>query len=202
MLAENVVIYIKQANELPIPVTVRIEWLPDGKIKPIMYWTPDNSCYEVKHIYESTLLAFLKEKGVGIRFKVKAELKEILDNMICTRHETFLYLTDSRFCAKGFIDERYSHPSKVYVPVTVDVFPNAKYELVYFQVGDNRYMVEKTLEVEPRASFQAGGIGVWHKVDARLINHNNDDDPNPNKSECRQAALFRELNKWFIVKTA
>jgi len=201
-MADKVVIYIKETDEPPVPVTVRIEWLPNGKIKPLMYWTPDSSCYEIKHIYESTLLAFLKEKGIGIRFKVRAELTEIPDNMVRPRHETYLYFTDGRFCERGFIDQRYSHPNKEYVPVTVDVFPNADYELVYFRVDDHRYMVEKTLKVEPRASFQAGGIGVWHKVDARLVNDDNDEDPNPNKSECRQAALFWELNKWFIVKIA
>jgi len=194
MLAENIVIYLKQANEHAVPVTVRIVWLPDGNIKPIMYWTPDNSCYEVKHIYESTLLAFLKEKGVGIRFKLRAELKEMPDNTAYSRHETFLYFADGRFCQRGFIDKRYVHPNKEYIPVTIDIFPNADYELLYFQVGDNRYIVEKTLEVEPRGSFQAGGIGIWHKVAARLVNDNND--------EYRQAALFWELNKWFVVKAA
>lgn len=201
-MQENIVIYIKQTNEPLIPVTVRIEWLPNGKIKPIMYWTPDNSCYEVKHIYESTLLAFLKEKGVGIRYKVRAEMKDAPNNMICFRHETFLYFTDNRFCERGFIDERYEHPNKEYIPVTVDVFPNAGYELIHFRVGNSRYMVEKTLEVEPRGSFQAGGIGIWHKVNARLVNDNNDEDHDCNKNECRQAALFWELNKWFVVRTA
>jgi len=167
-----------------------------------MYWTPDNSCYKIKHIYESTRLAFLKEKGIGIRFKVIAELNEISDNMICARHETYLYLTDNRFCERGFIDERYSHSNKEYVPVTMDVFPDAAYELMYFRVGNNRYMVEKTLNVEHRGSFQVGGIGVWHKVDARLVNDDNDEDPNPNKSERRQAALFWELNKWFVAVKA
>ena len=202
MLSDKVIVYIRQGNEPLIPVTVRIEWLPNGKIRPTMYWTPDNSCYEVKHIYESTLLAFLKEKGVGIRFKVRAELKEISDNVAYARHETYLYFTDGRFCERGFIDERYSHSNKEYVPVIVDVFPNADYALVSFRVGDKRYMVEKTLKVESRASFQAGGIGVWHKVDVRLVNDDNDEDPNPNKSEHRKAALFWELNKWFVVRVA
>jgi len=35
-------------------------------------------------------------------------------------------------------------------------------------------MVERTIAVEPRGSFRAGGIGIWHKVDARLINSYND----------------------------
>lgn len=198
-MADKVIIYIKQAGEPLIPVAVRIEWLPNGKIKPLMYWTPDNSCYVIKHIYESISLALLKEKGVGIRFKVSAELDEISHNTVYARHETYIYFTDGRFCERGFIDGRYGHPNKKYVQVTIDVFPNAGYELVYFQVDNNRYMVEKTLEVEPRASFKAGGIGVCHKVAARLINNNNDEDPASSKSERRQAALFLELNKWFVV---
>lgn len=199
MTVDNTIIYIKRTGEPLIPVTARVEWLPNGKIKPLMYWPPDNSCYVVKHIYEAIPLALLKEKSVGIRFKVNAELKEIPDNTIYARHETYLYFTDSRFCEKGFIDGRYDHSNKKYISVTIDVFPNADYELVYFQVDYNRYMVEKTLEVEPRASFKAGGIGICHKVAVRLVNNDNDEDPTPGKSERRQAALFWELNKWFVV---
>ena len=176
-------VYVKQPNEPPTPVTVRIDWLPSGKIKPIMYWTPDNSCYEIKYICESTLLAFLKEKGVGIRFKVIAELEPYF------RHEIYLYFCDNRFCEKGFIDQRYSHPCKEYIPVTMDVFPNADYELVSFNVGSNRYVIEETLEIKPKASLQAGGIGVCHKVNAHLAT-----------GECRQAALYWELDKWFVAK--
>ena len=195
-------IYLKQNDAPPIPITTRIEWFPDGKIKPLIYWTPDNSCYEVKHVYESTLLAFLKEGGVGIRFKINAVMKDAPDHSAYIIHETYLYFADSRFCEKGFIDDRYGHPNKEYISVMLDIFPNGTYELVYFKVGDNRYAVERTLDVEPRGSFLAGGIGIWHKVDARLVNNNNDDDPNPNESVCCQAALFWELNKWFIVKAA
>jgi len=34
---EEPIIYIKQSGELKIPVTARIEWLPNGKIKPLFY---------------------------------------------------------------------------------------------------------------------------------------------------------------------
>jgi len=65
-------------------------------------------------------------------------------------------------------------------------------------------MVEKTIAVEPRGSFHAGGAGLWHKVEARLVNADDDKDPDPNKSVRRLAALYLELNKWFvsIAKTA
>jgi len=185
----NTVVYIKQANEPPIPVTVRLEWLPNGKIKPIMYWTPDNSCYEVKHVYESTSLAFLREKGVGIRFRVRAEMREMPDNTSCARHETFLYLADMRFCESGFIDDRYSHPNKKYVTVTVDVFPNAEYELVRFCVGDECYVVERTLKVEPRALYRVGGIGVWHRVDVRANSG----------GEWQRKAVFWEVGGWYVA---
>ena len=200
MLADKTIIYIKQTDVPIIPVTARIEWLSDGKIKPIMYWTPDNACYEIKHIYESTVLAFLKERGKGIRFKIKAELIEQSehDSQI-TLHETYLYFADNRYCEKGFIDERYGHSKKEYIPVALDIFPDGDYELVWFWVGDNRYMVEKTLAVEPRGSFHAGGIGVCHKVEARLVKADDDEDPDPQISIRRLAALYRELNKWFVA---
>lgn len=202
-MEDSAIIYIKQMDGKRVPVTVRIGWLPDGKIRPLLYWTPDNLCYEVKHTYESTLLAFVKDKGAGIRFKVKAELRDASEHgVVHTQHETYLYFADNRFCEKDFIDGRYAHGNKQYIPVILDVFPNADYELVYFRVDDNRYMVEKTLEIEPRGSFNAGGIGICHKVDVRLVNIDNDEDPDPHKSIRRQAALFWELNKWFVVKAA
>jgi len=199
---ENTIIaYIKQPYESPIPVTVQVKWLADGKIIPLMYWTPDNSRYEVKHVYESIKLAYLKERGVGIRYRVNAELMDIpdYDRLLYAKHETYLYLCDNRYCEKGFIDDRYNSASKKYVPVVLDIFPDGGYELVYFWVDDNRYKVEKTIDIEPRGSFHAGGIGVWHKIDVRLVNDDNDNDPNPSKRCCRLAALFLELNKWFVA---
>jgi len=184
-------IYIKQPNERPIPVTVRIEWLPNGKIKPLMYWTPDNSCYVIKHIYESTLLAFLKEKGEGIRFRVKAEIEGAPNYMDYARHEVYLYIVDNRFCAKNFIDGRYANPLKEYIPVVLDVFPDAEYELVSFRVGQNCYMVEDTLDVEFRSSYKIAGMGIWHKVRVRMMDE-----------ECCHASLVWEMDKWLIYKKA
>jgi len=193
--------YIKEGNGLPIPVTVQVKWLPDGKIKPIMYWTPDNSCYEVKQVYESIKLAYLKERGEGIRYRVNAELTDIpdYDCSLYIKHETYLYLCDNKYCEKGFIDDRYSNVKKKYIPVILDIFPDGEYEIIYFWVDNNRYKVEKTIEVEPRGSFHAGGIGIWHKLDARLVNNDNDDNPSPNENVRRLAALFLELNKWFVA---
>jgi len=197
-------IYIKQTGTPRIPVTVRIEWQPDGKIKPLMYWAPDGSCYEVVRIYESIQLAYLKDRGEGIRFKIRAQLKNPseYDDLRYARHETYMYFTDNRFCEKGFVDERYQHTNKKYIPITMDVFPNGDYELVYFRVDDNRYIVERTKDKEQRGSFFAGGIGVRHDVDARLVNPDNDEDLDPHNSTCRPAALYWELNKWFIAVKA
>ena len=86
--------------------------------------------------------------------------------------------------------------------MTLDVFPNGEYELVYFKAHGARYMVERTVAVEPRGSFDAGGVGVWHKVEARQVNTDDDEDPDPLKSIFRKAALYFEINKWFVrVKT-
>ena len=70
------------------------------------------------------------------------------DNML----EIFiiLYLADNRFCGKNFIDERYNHASKEYIPVMLDVFPNGDYELIYFVVKELRYKVEKPISKEQR----------------------------------------------------
>ena len=78
------------------------------------------------------------------------------------------------------------------------MFQDGDYELVYFIARDIRYMVEKTLAIEPRGSFNAGGIGVWHKVEARQIDFESDEDLNPLKSVYRKAALYFEVNKWFV----
>jgi len=159
-----------------------------------MYWTPDNSCYVVKHIYESVRVSFLKENGVGIRYKVKAELEEMPDNTSNARHEIYLYFADNRFCEQGFIDERYSHPSKEYVPITMDVFSGGDYELISFRLGDNCYVVEKTLKIEPRALYLDGVMGVWHKVIARLVGGNDD-------GETRGVAISWEVDRWFVYSS-
>ena len=196
-------IYSKQTGEPRVPVTVRIEWFPDGTIRPLMYWMPDNSCYQVTHLYESTPLAFLKERGEGLRFKVRAKIIEIPESysdIKFIQHETYLYFEDRMFCGKNIIDSRYEHAGKEYIPVVMDIFPNADYEIIYFWVQEARYMVEKTIEIDARGSYGAGGVGVRHKVDARLVNADDDDDPDQNNSVRRPAALYFELNKWFVSK--
>ena len=201
-MTDKTIVYVKNYGETPIPVTVRIEWLPDGKIEPLMYWTPDGSCYEIKPDYEMTPLAFLEDRGEGLRYKVRAELIETPEPYSghqFSRHETYLYFADNWFYGKNFIDERYAHEGKEYIPVILDVFPDGDYEIVYFQVRGRRYAVEKTVAVEPRGSFYAGGVGVWHKVEARQVNEYDDEDPDPNKSVRRMAALFFEVNKWFVT---
>ena len=193
------IIYNKQNDGAIVPVTLRIEWLPDGKIKPLMYWMPDNSCFEVKHIYESTHLAFLKDQGEGIRFRVRSDCELSNHASDAPEHyekrtgqcETYLYLADNRFCAKGFIDERYYHAKKEYISVVTDIFPDGDYEIVCFGVHGQQYTVERTIAVEPRASFYAGGIGIWHKVEARLAD--------TDEGNSRLAALYWELNKWFVA---
>ena len=202
---DKFIIYCKQIGEPSVPVTIRVEWRPDGTIRPLLYWTPDGSCYQVIHIYETTPLALLKDRGEGLRFRVKSEVIETIEpysDFRFTRHEAYLYFADGRFCEKNIIDGRYGHKGKEYIPVTLDVFSNSDYELVYFMVQGSRYMVEKTIAVEPRGSYSAGGVGVWHHVEARRVNADNDDDPAPDKSVRRHAAIYFEINKWFTtIKT-
>ena len=196
LISNHPIIYIKESGGLSVPVTARIDWLPDGKILPRFYWTPDGSCYKIKHIYEMTPLAFLKDGGVGLRFRIRAAITETPEPYSGHRfaqHETYLYLASGLFCGKNIIDERYGHEGKKFIPVTLDVFPDCTYELINFTVQETKYTVEKTIAIEPRASFNAGGIGVWHKVKARQTG----------LDIVRTAALYFEINKWFIrVKTA
>jgi len=200
-MAERILVYSKQPGEEPIPLTVRVEWLPDGTIKPVMYWAPDGSCYEIKHVYECTQIAHLKDRGVGIRFKVRAGATEIPESCYDYRHityVTYLYFADSFFCGRNIVDSRYGHPGKEFIHVTLDVFPDCNYEIAYFRVKDQRYKVEHPHVAEPRGSYNAGGIGICHKVDARLVNEDDDEDPEPNNSIRRMAALFLEIDKWFV----
>jgi len=200
---DKIVIYSKQSGEPRVPLTIRIDWFPDGTIKPLLFWTPDGACYKVISQYQGVSLAFLKERGEGLRFEVTGEVIESDDeDLMYSRYETYLYLADSRFYQKNIIDERYGHAGKEYIPVTLDVFPDGDYELVYFWCRGARYMIEKTIAVEPRGSFRAGGAGLWHKVEARLINADDDEDPDPNKSVRRLAALYLELDKWFVTIAA
>ena len=202
-MINNMIIYSKQTGKPSVPVTVRIDWLSDGTIKPRLYWMPDGSCYEVKHVLEMTPLACLKHQSDGIRFRViSVILKNLESNPGCkfSRHETYLYFADNWFCGRNIVDDRYGHSGKEFIPVTLDVFPNGEYELIYFKLRETtRFMVEKTISVEPRGSYDAGGIGICHKVEARQINLDDEEDASPLESVYRKAALFFELNKWFIV---
>lgn len=200
-MADKTVVYCKRSGEPLIPLTVRIEWLSDGTIRPLIYWTPDGSCYKILS-QKGVPLAFLKDGGEGLRFEVRAELIEMPetdDEFLHSQYETYLYLSDRRFFQRNIIDERYDHAGKKYIPITMDVFPDGDYELVYFRYQEDRYKVEKTLGVEPRGSFYGGGTGIWHKVEARLINESDDNDPDPDKSVYRLAALYFEINKWFVA---
>jgi len=203
-MSEKTIVYGMEYDQSQVPLTVRVEWYPDGTIKPCMYWMPDESCYVVKHVYECTPLAFLKERADGLRFKVKAEAVETPELLYVSEpmySESYLYLLDKLFYEKNIVDDRYTHQGKEFVNVTLDILPNGEYEIIYFWVSGVRYRVEKTLEVEPRASFHAGGIGMCHKVEARQVNENDDDDVEANKSNKRTAALFFEINKWFVSKS-
>ena len=129
-MTEEAVIYGKQTGEQPDPLTIRIDWLSNGKIKPLMYWMPDGTCYEVMHVFEETPCAFLKEQGVGLRYKVRAKVIETPEPYPDPRFDqrvTYLYLADKRFCEKNIVDNRYGHAGKKYIPVTMDVFPNGEY---------------------------------------------------------------------------
>lgn len=198
---DKTIVYGRQNEQSQIPLTVRVEWHPDGTIKPCMYWTPDESRHMIKHIYECTPLAFLKEKADGLRFKVRAEIIEAPELLYVsepTHSEAYLYFSDKWFCGKNIIDERYRHENKEYITVSLDIFPNGEYEIVCFWVSGIRYKVERTLEVEPRASFNAGGAGMRHRVEARQVNEDNDDNPDIYKSNKRIAGLYFEINKWFV----
>jgi hypothetical protein len=195
--------YTKQSGETAVPVTVQIDWFPNGTIKPRFYWTPDGSCCEVLPNYRSMPLSFLRERGAGLRFEVTAEVIETPepdDEREGNRYNTYLYLEDKRFCEKNILDGRYGHDGKEYILVTLDVLPDGNYELIYFWVNGERWKVEKPIEIEPRGSFHAGGIGIWHKVEARLVNAGDDDCPDPLNSMRRTVAVYWELNKWFVAK--
>ena len=205
MMAEKFVVYIKQDGEPSVPVTVRIGWRPDGIIKPLEFWMPDHSHYRVTHIYEIVPRAFLKDKAEGIRFKVKAKITVEPDSYYEHRFiefDTYMVFASKRFCEKNIVDNRYKHPGKKYIPVIMDVFPAGDYELVYFWAKGNRYKVERTLTVDSRGTFKAGGFGLRHEVDARHVNSFDDEDPDQGNSIRRLAALYWELNKWFIAVDA
>ena len=205
-MAEKAVVYIEQSGEPSTPVTVRIGWRSDGLIKPLEFWMPDNTHYRVHKVYECTPRAFLEDKAEGVRFKIKAKITVSPDSYHEHRYiefETYLIFASNKFCEKNIIDSRYGHPGKAYVPVIMDVFPDGRYELVYFWAKGARYKVEKTLDIDDRGTFKTGGIGLRHEVDARLVNRFDDEDPDQRNSVRRPVALYWELDKWFVsVKTA
>jgi len=195
------VIYCKQPGEPPTPVTVRVEWQPDGKIVPLKYWTPDGICFKVNSIYEMTPLAFLKDRGEGVRFKIKSEiidLPEMDENFLHFQYETYLYFADNFFYRKGFVDGRYGHSGKEFISVTLDFFPDAGYELICFHVRGERYIVERKLQTEPRGSYLAGGVGIRHCVEARPAGADGGENPRP-YAAARVVALYFEVNKWFVT---
>ena len=201
-MAAKTIVYIKQYDDPLTPVTARIEWLPDGNIKPLSYWVPDGSCFQVKHIYETTELAFLKGHEKGLRFKIRSKVTqtpEPCSYYLHTQHETYLYFSGGWFSGGKFIDERYWHTGKEFIPVTLDIFPDGSYELICFWARGARYLVEKTLSMEPHGSFHAGGVGIRHKVEARLDDADNDKNIVVNNSARRMASLYFEVNKWFIA---
>jgi hypothetical protein len=197
-MSDRVIVYKKYSGEPSLPLTVRIDWLPDGTIIPLLYWTPDGSCYQILPPCPCVPLAFLKDRGEGLRFKVRAELIASDDELPQSQCDAYLFLADKLFCQKNIVDGRYDHAGKEYIPVTLDVFPDGDYELLYFWAHGSRYMVEKSLTKEYRGSFRAGGIGTRHKVEARLVNAEDDEDPDPTKTVRRSAGLYLELNKWFV----
>ena len=204
-LENKIIVYSKKNESHIVPVTARIGWRKDGKIVPIMYWTPDSKCFRIKHIFDMTPQSFLKNKGEGIRFFVKSILTDTAEQdsvNLNTCHESYLFFADNRFYGKNFIDGRYGHARKEYIPVMLDVFPDGGYEIIYFWVKNKRYIVEKTLNIEPHASYYAGGFGLRHVVYARLVNADDDNDPDPDNCIQREAALFLEVNKWFISRTS
>lgn len=204
MEADKTVIYGKRSGEPAVPLTIRIKWLSDGTIKPLTYWTPDGTCFKIVSHSSGVPLAYLKDRGVGLRFKVRGEIIETpepFSELLHTQYDIYLYLADRRFSEKNIVDDRYGHAEKEYIPVTIDVFPDGDYELVYFWVRGVRYKVEHTDIVEPRGSFQAGGIGICHKVEGRSVKADSDDDPDPQESYIRPGALYWELNKWFVLVT-
>ena len=200
------IVYEKQPERRRVPLTVNADWLPDGTIVPRYYWTPDNSCFKVLHVYECLPIAYLKDKGEGLRFKVRARLEKTAEDgsdLPHTQYETYLYFADNRYCEKTIVDARYEHAGKLYIPVNMDIFPDGSYELISFRCRDARYRVEKTLDISQRAAHRVGGVGLRHEVEARLVNAHDDEDPDPDHSVRRMAALFFEINRWFIaVNTA
>ena len=198
----NIIVYEQQPEHRPVPLTVNVDWLSDGQIEPRHYWTPDGSRFKVLHIYECVPMAYLKDRGEGLRYKVRAKLEETVEDGSDHPHiqfVTYLYFADNRYCEKTIVDARYAHAEKLYIPVNLDIFPNGDYELISFWCRDARYHVEQTMDISQRAAFRVGGVGLRHEVEARLVNADDDEDPDPARSIRRMAALYFEVNRWFVA---
>ncbi len=132
-VTDEMIVYGKRYGEQSFPVTIRIEWLPDGTIRPLLYWTPDGVCYQVVSRTPGLPMAYLKDHGAGLRFKVNSVmLSEPDDDSNCAtgmEGEIYLYLADNRFSQKSIVDGRYGHSGKEFIPVTLDVFPDGDYEI-------------------------------------------------------------------------
>ncbi|MDR2547784.1 MAG: hypothetical protein LBC96_09840 [Lachnospiraceae bacterium] len=204
-MEKNTIIYIKHENDTRTPVTVRILWFPDGTIKPLAYWLPDGAFHVVKYVCETTPCAFLKDKGVGLRFKVESEPKdeeERDETFLQMCHENYLYFADDWFCGKNIIDNRYRNPGKEYITVTLDVFSDASYELISFQANGSRYAVAKTLTAQMHSNYHTGGSGLRHKVAARILSANESDEITYSTDDLLETELYFEINKWFVTRKA
>jgi len=198
----RIIVYEKQPERRRVPLTVNADWLPDGQIVPRYFWTPDGVCLKVLHVYECVPIAYLRDRGEGLRYRVRAWVEETAgldDELLHAQYETYLFFADNRFCEKTIVDARYEHAGKLYIPVNMDIFSDGSYELISFWCRDARYHVEQTLDISQRAAFRVGGVGLRHEVEARLVNAHDDEDPDPDRSVRRKAALFFEINRWFVA---
>ena len=74
----RIIVYEKQPERRRVPLTVNADWLPDGKIVPCYFWTPDGVCLKVLHVYECVPIAYLRERGEGIQFTYPYILRSLL----------------------------------------------------------------------------------------------------------------------------
>ena len=66
-----------------------------------------------------------------------------------------------------------------------------------------KFCISANLDISRRAAYRVGGFGLRHQVEARLVNADDDEDPDPDQNIRRMAALYFEVNRWFLaVKTA
>ena len=190
-------VYIKQSEGIATPITVRIHWLANGDWYPTLFWMPNGICYEVSlPILERAPLSCLKEKGVGTRITANVNMAEDSGestNLCKGGQSVHIYFADSKFDAKCIVDAAYNHNKKLYISVEVDIFSEGSYELVGITVDSDKYLVSRTLSVEPRGSYGAGGVGICHKL--RVVKEGQQGDcPLP----WREANVYLEFDRWFI----